>query len=322
MSLRALFFLLLLANLAFLAWAHLIDVPADAPRVDSTSHLPRLRLADEAQAEAQSSASVTHPLLARGASSPADAAAPTPRSSVTPAPQASSSAAPASAAAGSLGTSASGVSPPAAAPPGLAAASSGGTTSGTAGAVAGAAPRCITVGPFADAQQATEAADLLRERGFHPRQHADSSTPERRFWVYVSGFDSYASEQRAITRLQASGIEDAQAMPDAGEGRRVAVGLFSERGGAERRARAVRTLGFTASIEERKQSEPAHWVDVDLNSSTQTLPMDALLSLQETASKLEVRACPVAGQANAVGARSSAPRGRASLLSSKLGTAE
>lgn len=44
---RAVFFLLLFANLVFVAWAEWIDVPPAAPANDSYAKLPRLKLVDE-----------------------------------------------------------------------------------------------------------------------------------------------------------------------------------------------------------------------------------------------------------------------------------
>ena len=44
---RTAFFVLLFANLAFLAWAHWVDVPPRAPSNDAISRLPRLKLVGE-----------------------------------------------------------------------------------------------------------------------------------------------------------------------------------------------------------------------------------------------------------------------------------
>jgi hypothetical protein len=44
---RAVFFLLLFANLAFLAWAEWIDAPQSAPSNEAYARLPRLKLIDE-----------------------------------------------------------------------------------------------------------------------------------------------------------------------------------------------------------------------------------------------------------------------------------
>lgn len=273
MSLRAIFFLLLLGNLVFLVWARFIDVPAETPHVDTTAHLPRLHLADEASTAVSPKSD--------GASKPARA----PSGAGAP---------------GAAASPASPTSPQAAVRESSMAPGSFARTAATA-APASALSRCITVGPFGDEKRASDATQLLLGRGFHPRQHTDMGPPERRYWVYVGDLAGTAEQEQALQRLQASGLDDAQAMPDAGQGRRLSVGFFSERSGAERRARAVRALGLDAAIAERQQNEVTRWVDVDLNGSGQTLPMDGLLSLQDAGSKLEIKACPAVASANATG---------------------
>jgi SPOR domain len=297
-SLRAIFFLLLLGNLVFLVWARFIDVPAETPHIDTTAQLPRLRLADEAST---------------GDASPKSAG-------TSAAPRARNGGGTGAASGGGNGqggapAQATPTSPPqTAAPRPTAAPGPGAATAVTpvapaesfARTVANSAPsralgRCITVGPFEDEKRASDATQLLLDRGFHPRQHTDTGPPERRYWVYVGDLGSAAEQEQALRSLQASGLDDAQAMPDSSQGRRVSVGFFSERSGAERRARAVRALGLAAAIAERNQSEATRWVDVDLNGSSQTLPMDGLLSLQNAGSKLEIKTCPAVASANATG---------------------
>ena len=231
LSSRSVFFALLLVNLAFLAWANLVDVPAEPPVPATGTHLPRLALAGEAshvtaQPAAQSKTAIV--------SADSNDARPVP------------------------------VTPP---------------------------PHCVTAGPFSDNARAARAAQLLRDRGFSPRQRGEGEARQG-FWVYVGGLASEAQQNDVIKRLERSGIQDAQAMPESDQGRRVSVGVFSERDGAERRARAVKALGLSADITERKQAAAAYWIDVDLNSSTQTLPTDGLLSVQESGARLEIHECP------------------------------
>jgi hypothetical protein len=81
-------------------------------------------------------------------------------------------------------------------------------------------------------------------------------------------------------------------MPQSEEGWRVSVGLFSERNGADRRARVVHDLGLNAEVVERKQPAAMYWMDLNLEGSAQTLPMEGLFSLQDIGERLEVRECP------------------------------
>jgi len=96
-------------------------------------------------------------------------------------------------------------------------------------------------------------------------------------------------------------------MPGSDQGRRVSVGLFSERTGAERRARAVRNLGLDAQIEPRAGTDAARWVDVDITASLETLPTEALLSLQRPGERLEVKECPTPDRRLTAAGRASRP---------------
>ncbi len=262
MSLRAAILLLLFANLAFFGWAHLVDVAPEPPRSDNIEHLPKLKLLSEVQ---------NHPAAQR--SSPK-----LPRSNTAPSSPASA-----------------GGDPPTGATVNIPADSQ--ASAGTAAAVArspvspASAQRCVTVGPFGDPTRVDQAANLLQQRGFEAHERTEQS-PEEGYWVYVGGLKSDSDAAAVIQRLAQNGVADAHAMPESDKGRRVSVGFFTERDGAERRARTVKTLGLNADIEKRTQSTAAHWVDVYIDSSGQSLPAEGLLSLEEVGSRLEIKECP------------------------------
>lgn len=295
MSLRTTFLLLLFANLAFLGWAALIDVPAEPVESGSISNLPQLKLLSEVSRTVSSSASAAGAGLGTPARSAptatgADASA-TSKSTVNGSTGAASSAGSASA---SQGTASSAGTPASA--PRVAAASAELPT--------GASGRCVTIGPFGDPERAREATDVLRERGFKPRGRMAAVRPPQGYWVFVGGLKSSADETSVLNRLERNGISDAKAMPgsDSGSvsGHRVSVGLFNALDGAERRARAVRRLGLDAQVEPRS-AQQAHWLDVDLASSSQSLPAEGLLSLEEPGSRLEIKECPAPEPLTAAG---------------------
>ncbi len=308
---RATLLLLLLANLAFLAWATFVDVVPEPPPSDSISQLPRLQLLSEVKARQPAANHASAP----ASSTPAavnGAATPTNASTTANGPASSAAGGPsASAAPGSVASS----DPPASAatvPP--AATTAGTATAATVPAAMAAAPtataavdRCVTIGPFSDPQRASAASALLQERGFTPRPR-DAATQRHGYWVYIDGLESQSAESGTIRRLERNGIVDAKIMPNSGEkGRRVSVGLFTRRDDAERRARAVRGLGLDVQIEEQHPTRAGHWVDVNLASSTQSLPTESLLSLQDDGSRLEIAECPSAAQPSAAEDQSSEP---------------
>ena len=169
------------------------------------------------------------------------------------------------------------------------------------------AGRCVSVGPFNDLAHAARGAALLRDRGFNPQQRAEEGEMWDGYWVYVGGLKSAADESKVMNTLERAGIKDAHTMPGTNSGRRVSVGLFSERDRAERRAQAVKRLGFDPEITERKQPGTVYWVDLDLGTSDSTVPTEGLLSLEDSSLRLEIRVCPGSSRAPAAPTRPASP---------------
>jgi len=160
---------------------------------------------------------------------------------------------------------------------------------------AAAAPgtrRCVSVGPFNDLAQVTQAGSLLQQRGFTPQQRTEDGDVRDGYWVYVAGIKSAADETRVLRTLQDAGISDAHAVPSADDGRRVSVGLFTERPRAERRARAVEHLGFSPDIVDRRRPGTVYWLDLDLGTSDAAVPTDGLVPADQGESRIQVRVCP------------------------------
>jgi hypothetical protein len=158
-------------------------------------------------------------------------------------------------------------------------------------ALAADAQRCVSIGPFADLTRSARAASILRERGFDPSQRAEEGDTWAGFWVYVGGLATPADETRVLRNLDRAGIKDAHIMPPTSDGRRISVGLFSERARADRRARDVKKLGLEPEITERRQAGTVYWVDLHLGTSDRAVPTDGLLTSDE-GSRIEVRVCP------------------------------
>jgi hypothetical protein len=155
-----------------------------------------------------------------------------------------------------------------------------------------AARRCVSVGPFNDPAQESHAMSLLQERGFTPQQRSEEADIRDGFWVYVGGIKTAVDETKTLRALQDAGIADAHAMAAAEDGRRVSVGLFTDRTRAERRARVVEHLGFSPDIVERHRSGTIYWVDLDLGTSDAAVPTEGLAPADQGGSRIQVRVCP------------------------------
>ncbi len=252
---RASFFVLLLANLGFLAWAHWVDTPREAKTSDAIARLPRLKLVGELSPSGQpGSAGDSGTALRKVA----------------------------------LGSSSDGGP--------LRPAGSGAAGAGTGGSAASlaAAARCVSLGPFNDLSNAARAAGALHTRGFAPQQRAAEGETWEGFWVSIGSVGDDAAATRIMKSLERSGIKDARLMPDTGDGRRISVGLYSERDRAERRAKAIEKLGLKTDVTERTQPGTVYWVDLTLKPSDGSIPVQDLMSdAAGTNSRLSVQACPL-----------------------------
>lgn len=154
------------------------------------------------------------------------------------------------------------------------------------------AGRCVSIGPFGDIGSSARAAAVLKDKGFDPQQRAVAGETSDGFWVYVGGLKTQSQVDRVRQDLVFHGITDAHAMADAGAAdRRVSVGLFSEREGADKRAKQVQHLGLKAEVAERKLPVSMYWVDVMPPFENSSVPIDDLLA-EGVGSKVGVQACP------------------------------
>jgi hypothetical protein len=140
------------------------------------------------------------------------------------------------------------------------------------------AQSCLSVGPFNDMLTAARTARMLLDQGLAPQQRAAEGETLNGYWVYVGRMSSDVDVSRVVEKLEKSGFTDAHVMKESPEGRRVSVGLFSERARAERRADAVEHIGLKPEIAERKFPGTVYWVDVGLRPGMSELPTQGLLA--------------------------------------------
>jgi hypothetical protein len=181
-------------------------------------------------------------------------------------------------------------------------------------------PGCLSVGPFPDSDAGARALTLLRGKGFDPRQRAEEGPPVEGYWVYVGGLKSETDADKALVTLEHGGIKDAVPMPEnADAGRRLSLGMFSERTRAEKRAQAVQEqTGLKVEIAERKLPGTVYWVDFPAPSGTGAVPLQDLFA-EASSSRIALQPCPAAPAASAPA--SAPPTGTATAHPSPHGAA-
>ena len=158
-----------------------------------------------------------------------------------------------------------------------------------------APPACASVGPFNEIVSAARTAGMLRDLGFTPRQRAAAGESLEGYWVFVAGMKTDEEIAAVVQKLGTSGFTDAHVMKPSPEGRRISVGMFSQRERAERRAKAIQHMGFDPQIAERKFPGTLYWVDVNAEPDAQELRAEGLLA-QVGYKSAGVQPCPAGRQ--------------------------
>jgi hypothetical protein len=167
--------------------------------------------------------------------------------------------------------------------------------------------QCVSIGPFNDPAVAGKAATVLLAKGFTPQQRVAESPAIRRFWVYLDQFRSDATETRVLHRLERAGIDDAEAMPVDAGGRRVSLGLYTDQGKAERRAKAVRAMGFKPVTTQRMLPGTVYWLDLTLPNASTPVPLKDVSDVEPSGSGSPISVQPCASTTPAATPSPAAP---------------
>jgi hypothetical protein len=153
---------------------------------------------------------------------------------------------------------------------------------------------CMSIGPFADLPQASQAQAALRAAGFEPRQRAEQGELWAGYWVSVQGLATREEAESALRMLTGGGISDVYLMPGSDPPNVLSLGVFSDYQRAQRRVGEVRALGLTARIDDRKRAGSVYWIDVDLQEPGQVLDSSIFQADPRKITRLEMRACVAA----------------------------
>lgn len=148
---------------------------------------------------------------------------------------------------------------------------------------------CRSIGPFAGEQEAARAAAAFHEGGYEAQVRTEEARVAEGYWVSLPAQRDGAAETRVLARLARAGITDARVMADT-DARRISVGLFSERAGADRRAAELRGLGYVPDVTERLHIGTTWWIDLALRTAAEIAEAEAFN--QGGSGALEMKPCP------------------------------
>ena len=138
-------------------------------------------------------------------------------------------------------------STPVEAPPGVA-----------AGTVA-ASLQCFSLGPFADAAAANAAVAALRADIARSRTREVEGASSGNYTVFLPPAENRAAAQALAQRIAAAGFDDFLIVNEGELANGIALGLYRNRNGAERRQNALQAAGFPAQVRATGEEDPSQW---------------------------------------------------------------
>jgi cell division septation protein DedD len=120
---------------------------------------------------------------------------------------------------------------------------------------------CASIGPFAtqaDMRGAINALTPLVNRVQYREAHA---TETRGYWVYLPATSSREQALGIARQLSAKGVRDYYVVTAGDQQNTISLGLFRDRGNAEKRRNEVAALGFSPDLVTRTEELPVYWID-------------------------------------------------------------
>jgi cell division septation protein DedD len=120
---------------------------------------------------------------------------------------------------------------------------------------------CASIGPFgtqADMRGALNALTPLVSRIQYREAHA---TETRGYWVYLPAMSSREQALTIARQLSAKGVRDYYVVTAGDQQNTISLGLFRDKGNADKRRNEVAALGFAPDLVTRTEELPVYWVD-------------------------------------------------------------
>jgi hypothetical protein len=159
-----------------------------------------------------------------------------------------------------------------------------------ANASGGTSSQCLYIGPMPDLGAAQQLSATLAERDIRVEPVARQGRVWLGHWVQIQGFADREMADAARQRLLGAGLPDAYVMQD-GPLNIVSLGVFRERGRAERVVKAARQAGFQVVMLDRVRTATEYWLASDQPGSQRAALGDLAAGLDRIL-RTELGPCP------------------------------
>lgn len=145
---------------------------------------------------------------------------------------------------------------------------------------------CYTLGPMMSEKALEKLRSRLEERGYSVETRSIEQQETAGSWVYLPPYENRKQALKIAAELARKGIKDYYVVTDKEFRNAVSLGLFSDKGRANRRMAHIRTLGYQPRKMVRYRDRTYHWLDYD-ETSDAPLPEDVWSDLGSSKQKVQ-----------------------------------
>jgi cell division septation protein DedD len=120
---------------------------------------------------------------------------------------------------------------------------------------------CASIGPFATQADMRAALNALTPHVSRIQYREAHATETRGYWVYLPATSSREQALAMARQLSAKGVRDYYVVTAGDQQNTISLGLFRDKGNAEKRRGEVAALGFAPELITRTEELPVYWLD-------------------------------------------------------------
>ena len=120
---------------------------------------------------------------------------------------------------------------------------------------------CTSIGPFATQADMRGALNALTPHVSRIQYREAHATETRGYWVYLPATTSREQALAIARQLSAKGVRDYYVVTAGDQQNTISLGLFRDKGNAEKRRNEVAALGFAPELVTRTEELPVYWLD-------------------------------------------------------------
>jgi hypothetical protein len=120
---------------------------------------------------------------------------------------------------------------------------------------------CTSIGPFATQADMRGALNALTPLVSRIQFREARATETRGYWVYLPATSNREQSLAIARQLSAKGVRDYYVVTAGDQQNTISLGLFRDKGNADKRRNEVAALGFDPQLVTRTEDLPVYWVD-------------------------------------------------------------